>query len=92
MVEKFLQIVNDEISMGILNFCKIPRTTQEIIDEIFVRLHNQAPTLYNEKSRVTPTVAKRLGSLEEIDALQYMDGKWKTTTYAINTLSKYFAL
>jgi hypothetical protein len=91
-VEKYLKIVEDEVSLKILDLCKIPRTTQELIEKVYEFLASKYPNLY-DRTKVPQIVASRLGKLEDADALTYTnDEKWKTSITAANILKKYFAL
>jgi hypothetical protein len=89
-LEQYIVILHDETSTRILNFCKIPRTTEEIDNEIWDYSQNRHPALYKEKSDIVRIVATRLGNLEDLEFVQYDHGKWQTTNTAIDTLSKYF--
>jgi hypothetical protein len=91
-LEQYNAILHDETSIRILNFCKIPKTTDEINNEIWNYLHKQYPAMYMEKSSVDRIVAPRLSNLEDIGALQYSEGKWKSTQDATDILSKYFGI
>jgi hypothetical protein len=91
-MKKFVEIVDDEVSMEILRICKEPRTTEEIINLSFESLNRKFPAYYGKKSGIPRIIAPRLSKLEDADALRFSNNKWQTTSFAISTLSKYFAI
>ena len=88
----YIALIKDESSLQILNLCRQPKTTDEIINELWVKLKFQYPSLYDLKSKVTQVVAPRLNSLEILGALEYAEGSWLISDEAINYLSKYCGL
>ncbi len=91
-LDQYKAILYDETSRRILNFCKTPKTTEEINNEIWGYSHNHYPSVNIDKSNIDRIVAPRLGNLEEVGALQYDEGKWKFTQAATDVLSKYFGI
>jgi hypothetical protein len=89
-LEQYIGILRDETSIRILNFCKTPKNTEEIDNEVWDYSQDHYPILYKEKSDIVRIVATRLGNLEDLEFLKYSDGKWQTTDTANDTISKYF--
>ncbi len=91
-LNRYLNAIQDEVSIKIINFAKTPRTTDEIIVEIWQFLRNRYPNLYDERMKAGSAVAVKLGTLERIGAIAYSDGKWQTTKQFLEILSKYFGI
>ena len=91
-IQGYINVIQDEISIKIINFAKEPKTTEEIINEIWRFLRAKYPALYDDKLRVSSVVASKLGILEKINAISYTDGHWQTTKAFTDILVKYFGM
>jgi hypothetical protein len=89
---KYISVLQDEVSVKIVNFTRTPKTTDEIITQIWDYLRNRYSSIYNERLKASTVIAAKLGNLEALGAIEYTEGKWETTPEFIEILAKYFGL
>jgi hypothetical protein len=83
----FDKLINDEISIEILKFCRFERPTNHIMEHIY-----HLGLLGKEKNKVMMELSKRLRELEELNALEFINSSksWNTTKIGEKVLNKYF--
>lgn len=79
-------VLTNDTARFIVRTCKTPKTTSEIVSKLLEKERGSyLPRDYYER-----VVGDVLGTLENLKAITYSEGKWKTPETTLNVLMKYF--
>ena len=93
--EIYKQLAGDEVSREILRFCESPKSTEEIMKDVFrYYRYEKGYDWYKKVEDIRDAVGARLYSLGKIDAISYdaSQNKWKTQEIALSVMKKYFGM